>query len=207
MKDPLNIVITGVGGQGNILVSEILAKAATAEGFKVTVGEAYGMSQRGGSVSSHIRLSRESQYGPVIPAGHADIIVGFEPVEAARAAAELGHPGVKMIVNPRPVYPVGVLMGKCTYPDPGELILALKRLSAEVLIIESTELAAQAGDSVVQNIVMVGALAGSGYLPVSPETFTSVINGVVPEKSLEINKKAFQLGYDTAYGLKCFPKK
>lgn len=207
MKDPLNIVITGVGGQGNILVSEILAKAATAEGFKVTVGEAYGMSQRGGSVSSHIRLSRESQYGPVIPAGHADIIVGFEPVEAARAAAELGHPGVKMIVNPRPVYQVGVLMGKCTYPDPSELILALKRLSAEVLIIESTELAAQAGDSVVQNIVMVGALAGSGYLPVSPETFTSVINGVVPEKSLEINKKAFQLGYDTAYGLKCFPKK
>lgn len=207
MKDPLNIVITGVGGQGNILVSEILAKAATAEGFKVTVGEAYGMSQRGGSVSSHIRLSRESQYGPVIPAGHADIIVGFEPVEAARAAAELGHPGVKMIVNPRPVYPVGVLMGKCTYPDPGELILALKRLSAEVLSIESTELAAQAGDSVVQNIVMVGALAGSGYLPVSPETFTSVIHGVVPEKSLEINKKAFQLGYDTAYGLKCFPKK
>lgn len=202
MKDPLNLVITGVGGQGNILVSEILAKAATAEGFKVTVGEAYGMSQRGGSVSSHIRLSREFQYGPVIPAGHADIIVGFEPVEAARAAAELGHSGVRIIVNPRPIYPVGVLMGKYSYPDPGELLLTLKRMAAEVLIIESTELAAQAGDSVVQNIVMVGALAGSGYLPVPPETIVSVINGVVPEKSLEINKKAFQLGFDTARGIR-----
>jgi len=202
VKDPLNLVITGVGGQGNILVSEILAKAATAEGFKVTVGEAYGMSQRGGSVSSHIRLSREFQYGPVIPAGHADIIVGFEPVEAARAAAELGHPGVRIIVNPRPVYPVGVLMGKCSYPDPGELLLTLKRMAAEVLIIESTDLAAQAGNSVVQNIVMVGALAGSGYLSVPPETIVSVINNVVPEKSLEINKKAFQLGFDTASGIR-----
>lgn len=204
MKDPLNIIITGVGGQGNILVSEILAKAATAEGFKVTVGEAYGMSQRGGSVSSHLRLSREAQYGPVIPAGHADIIVGFEPVEAARAAVELGHPGVRVIVNPRPVYPVGVLMGKCSYPEPDELISILKGMATEVLIIESTKLAAQAGDSVVQNIVMVGALAGSGYLPVSPETFTSVISSVVPEKSLEINKKAFQLGYDASCALKLF---
>lgn len=126
MKDPLNIVVTGVGGQGNILVSEILAKTASAEGFEVTVGEAYGMSQRGGSVSSHIRLSREFQYGPVIPAGQADIIVAFEPVEAARAMVELGHPGSKIIVNPRPVYPVGVLMGKHVYPDPDELITMLK---------------------------------------------------------------------------------
>ncbi|MCL6635763.1 MAG: indolepyruvate oxidoreductase subunit beta [Peptococcaceae bacterium] len=202
MKDPLNIVIAGVGGQGNILVSEIVAKAAAAEGFTVTVGESYGMSQRGGPVSSHIRLSRKSQYGPVIPAGHADIIVGFEPVEAARAAAELGHPAVKIIVNPRPVYPVGVLMGKYPYPAPDELILTLKRMAAEVLVIESTGLAARAGNPVVQNIVMVGALAGSGYLPVPPETFTSVIQDVVPEKALEINKKAFQLGYEASRCLK-----
>lgn len=202
MKDPLNIVITGVGGQGNILVSEILAKAAAAEGFKVTVGESYGLSQRGGAVSSHIRLSQEFQYGAVIPAGHADIIVGFEPVEAARSAAALGHPGTKIILNPRPVYPVGVLTGGHAYPDPDELIKTLKDMSAEVLPIESSELAALAGDPVVQNIVMVGALAGSGYLPLSPATFTSVINAVVPERALEMNKQAFQLGFDAASALK-----
>lgn len=194
MKDPLNIVIAGVGGQGNILVSEIVAKAAAAEGFKVTVGEAYGMSQRGGSVSSHIRLSREQIYGPVIPAGHADVIVGFEPVEAARAAVELGHPAVKIILNPRPVYPVGVLMGNHAYPDPEVLVATLSQLAGELLIVESTRLAAEAGDPIVQNIVMVGALAGSGYLPVPPDTFAKVMDQVVPEKSLELNRKAFQLG-------------
>lgn len=198
MKDPLNIVITGVGGQGNILVSEILAKAAAAEGFKVTVGESYGLSQRGGAVSSHIRLSQEFQYGAVIPAGHADIIVGFEPVEAARCAAALGYPGTKIIVNPRPVYPVGVLTGGQVYPDPDELIETLKDMSAEVLLIESSELAAFAGDPVVQNIVMTGALAGSGYLPLSPATFANVIEAVVPERALEMNKEAFQLGFDAA---------
>jgi indolepyruvate ferredoxin oxidoreductase beta subunit len=202
MKDPLNIVVTGVGGQGNIMVSEILAKASAAEGFIVTVGESYGLAQRGGAVSSHIRLSREFQYGPVIPAGHADIIVGFEPLEAARAATALGHTEVKVIVNPRPVYPVGVLMGKHAYPDPDDLITDLKEMSAEVLTIESTALAAQAGDPVVQNIVMVGALAGSGFLPVPPETFISVINSVVPEKALEINERAFQLGFSAARGIK-----
>ncbi|MDD4238948.1 MAG: indolepyruvate oxidoreductase subunit beta [Desulfotomaculaceae bacterium] len=202
MKDPLNIVITGVGGQGNILVSEILAKAAAAEGFKVTVGESYGLSQRGGAVSSHIRLSQEFQYGAVIPAGHADIIVGFEPVEAARAAAALGHPGAKIILNPRPVYPVGVLIGGQAYPDPDELIKTLKEMSAEVLLIESSELASLAGDPVVQNIVMVGALAGSGYLPVPQATFTSVINAVVPERALEMNQQAFQLGFDAACAVK-----
>ncbi|TEB06051.1 indolepyruvate oxidoreductase subunit beta [Pelotomaculum schinkii] len=207
MKDPLNIVITGVGGQGNILVSEILAKAAAAEGFKVTVGESYGLSQRGGAVSSHIRLSQEFQYGAVIPAGHADIIVGFEPVEAARSAAALGHPGTKIILNPRPVYPVGVLTGGHAYPDPDELIKTLKDMSAQVLLIESSELAALAGDPVVQNIVMVGALAGSGYLPLSPATFTSVINTVVPERALEMNERAFQLGFDAACAIKVSQEK
>ena len=202
MKDPLNIVITGVGGQGNILVSEILAKAAAAEGFRVTVGESYGLSQRGGAVSSHIRLSQEFQYGAVIPAGHADIIVGFEPVEAARSAAALGHPGTNIILNPRPVYPVGVLIGRHAYPEPDELISNLKEMSAEVLLIESSELAAIAGDPVVQNIVMVGALAGSGYLPLSQATFTSVINAVVPERVLEMNQKAFQMGFDAAHARK-----
>jgi indolepyruvate ferredoxin oxidoreductase beta subunit len=198
VKDPLNLVITGVGGQGNILVSEILAKAAVAEGFLVTVGESYGMSQRGGSVASHIRLSREMQYGPVIPAGQASIIAGFEPVEAARAALELGHPGVKLLVNPRPIYPVGTLMGKHVYPDPVKLIDQLRKMAASVLVIESTALARLAGDPVAQNIVMVGALAGSGYLPLTPENILRTVEKAVPDRVIELNRRAFLLGFEAA---------
>ena len=198
MKDPMNLVIAGVGGQGNILVSEILAKAAAAVGYKVTVGESYGMSQRGGSVSSHIRLSRKLLYGPIVPAGSADVIVGFEPVEATRAALEFGSPGVKIIVNPRPVYPVGVLMGKDNYPDINILLREIKEISAQVVIIESTSIATQAGNPVVQNVVMVGALAGIGYTSIPKETFERIISLSVPEKNLDLNLKAFNLGYDAA---------
>jgi indolepyruvate ferredoxin oxidoreductase beta subunit len=198
MKDPMNLVVTGVGGQGNILVSEILAKAASAVGYKVTVGESYGMSQRGGSVSSHIRLSRKLLYGPIIPAGCADVIVSFEPVEAVRAALEFGSPGVKIIVNPRPVYPVGVLMGKDNYPDIDILLGKLKEISPQVLIIESTSIATQAGNPVVQNIVMVGALAGIGYTTIPKETFERTISLSVPEKNMDLNIKAFNMGYNAA---------
>ena len=198
MRDPLNLVIAGVGGQGNIFVSEILAKAASAVGYKVTVGESYGMSQRGGSVTSHVRLSRKSLYGPIIPLGCADIIVGFEPVEAVRAAIEFGSPGVKIIVNPRPVYPVGVLMGKDNYPDIDVMLGKLKEISKQVFYIESTMLATKAGNPVMQNIVMIGALAGFNYMFIPKETFERIISQVVPEKVLELNKKAFLMGYDTA---------
>lgn len=201
MKDPMNLVIAGVGGQGNILVSEILAKAAAAVGYKVTVGESYGMSQRGGSVSSHIRLSRKFLYGPIIPSGCASVIIGFEPVEAARAALEFGSNGVKIIVNPRPVYPVGVLMGKDKYPEINDLLGKLRDISANVYYIESTKIAAQAGNPVMQNIVMVGALAGFNHLFIPKETFVRIINQVVPEKVLELNIKAFNMGYDAAQEL------
>jgi indolepyruvate ferredoxin oxidoreductase beta subunit len=198
MKDPVNLVVAGVGGQGNILVSEILAKSAAAVGYKVTVGESYGMSQRGGSVSSHIRLSRKQLYGPIIPAGCADVIIGFEPVEAARAALEFGSHGVKIIVNPRPVYPVGVLMGMDNYPDTDLLLSKLKDISAQVYLIESTSIASQAGNPVMQNIVMVGALAGFNHLFIPRETFVRIICQVVPEKVLEQNIKAFNMGYNAA---------
>jgi indolepyruvate ferredoxin oxidoreductase beta subunit len=194
----MNLVIAGVGGQGNILFSEILAKTAAAVGYKVTVGESYGMSQRGGSVTSHVRLSRKSLYGPIIPLGSADVIVGFEPVEAVRAALDFGSPGVKIIVNPRPVYPVGVLMGKDNYPDLDFMLTKLKDISEQVFCIESTMLATKAGNPVMQNIVMIGALAGFNYMFIPKETFERTIIQVIPEKVLDSNKQAFQMGYNTA---------
>ena len=201
MKDPMNLVVSGVGGQGNILVSEILAKSAAAVGYKVTVGESYGMSQRGGSVSSHIRLSRKTLYGPIIPAGCADVVIGFEPVETVRTALEFGSHAVKVIVNPRPVYPVGVLMGMDSYPEIDSLLGKLKDISAQVYCIESTLLASQAGSPVMQNIVMAGALAGFNHLYIPRETFVRIICEAVPQKALEQNIKAFNMGYNAAQDL------
>ena len=117
IKDPLNIIICGVGGQGNILASELLAAALVEKGFNTTVGETYGVSQRGGSVMSHVRVSSLHQYGVLIPRGEADIIIGFEPIETLRVAREYGNKSTRIIFDTRPNYPLGVLVGEALYPD------------------------------------------------------------------------------------------
>lgn len=193
-EDPLNIIITGVGGQGNIQASYIIASAAVREGFHVSVGETYGAAQRGGSVMSHIRLSEETQYGPLIPKGRAHIIVGFEPVECLRTIGEFGNRETKVIVNPGPVYSIDVLSGEATYPAMDKILNAIKELVHSVHVVEATELAKEAGDTIVQNIVMVGCLAASKFTPIKPETFRSTITELFAEKNLDLNLKAFDLG-------------
>jgi indolepyruvate ferredoxin oxidoreductase beta subunit len=193
-EDPLNIIITGVGGQGNIQASYIIATAAVREGFHVAVGETYGAAQRGGSVMSHIRLSKETQYGPLIPKGRAHIIVGFEPVECLRTIGEFGNRETKVIVNPRPVYSIDVLSGEATYQPIDKILNAIKELAHCVHVIEATELAKEAGDTIVQNIVMVGCLAASEFTPVKPETLRAVLTELFAEKNLELNLRAFDLG-------------
>ena len=111
-KDPYNIVITGVGGQGNVMASRVLANMLVRSGFRVTIGETFGMSQRGGSVMSHIRVSSTAVWSPQIPKGRADLIVAIEPVEALGVLTDYGNPTVKVLVNMRPIYPVGVITGK-----------------------------------------------------------------------------------------------
>lgn len=194
--DCLNVIITGVGGQGNILASHILASAAIADGFHTVIGETYGQSQRGGAVMSHVRISREMEYGPLIPRGGAHVIVGLEPMETLRVAAIYGNPQTKVIVNPRPNYPLMVLYGAQEYPAVEELIARLEEMTDQVRVIESTELAKEAGEAMASNVVMVGALAGSGWVPVSVETFTSILGEVIPKKILSINQRAFELGIE-----------
>ncbi len=193
-EDPLNIIITGVGGQGNIQASYIIASAAVQEGFYVSVGETYGAAQRGGSVMSHIRLSKETQYGPLIPKGRAHIIVAFEPVECLRTMGDFGNKETKVIVNPRPVYPIDVLSGEATYHPVDKILKAIKKLVHSVHVIEATELAKEAGDTIVQNIVMVGCLAVSGFTPIKMETLRAVIAESFVDRNLELNLKAFDLG-------------
>ncbi len=195
--DCLNVIITGVGGQGNILASHILASAAIAEGYHATIGETYGQSQRGGAVMSHVRLSKGIQFGPLIPEGGGDVIVGLEPMETLRVAAMYANPSTKVIVNPRPNYPLMVLYGAMEYPEVDELIKRLEEMTEVVKVVESTELAKKAGEAMASNVVMVGALAGSGWAPISVDTFTNVLEQVIPQKVLAINREAFRLGIES----------
>jgi len=193
-NDCLNVIITGVGGQGNILASHILASAAINDGYQVVIGETYGQSQRGGAVMSHVRISKDVSVGPLIPTGKADVIVALEPMEALRVAAWYANPQTRCIVNPRPNYPLMVLYGAQEYPAVEELMKRLKEITAEVKVVKGTELAKEAGEAMASNVVMVGALAGSGWLPIPVEKFTGVLKDVIPRKVLTINQKAFELG-------------
>jgi len=193
-EGPLNIIITGVGGQGNVVASQIFASAAVRDGFYVSVGETYGASQRGGAVMSHVRLSEETQYGPLTPEGRSHIILGFEPVESLRTIGSFGNVKTKVIVNPRPVYPIDVLSGASKYPSVEEVLKAIKELVHSVHVVEATELAKKAGDPIMQNVVMVGCLAGSGFTPVKVETLREVIKETFAKRRPEANSKAFELG-------------
>ncbi len=195
--DCLNVIITGVGGQGNILASHILATAAIAEGYHVTIGETYGQSQRGGSVMSHVRLSKETAVGPLIPRGKGHVIVGLEPMETLRVAADYANPQTKVIVNPRPNYPLMVLYGAQEYPPVETLLARLGEMVQEVKVVEGTELAKEIGEAMASNVVMVGALAGSGWTPIPVETFTGVLKEVIPQKILALNQRALKLGMES----------
>lgn len=193
-EDVLNVIITGVGGQGNVIASKILASAAVEKGFYVSVGETYGAAQRGGAVMSHVRLSGEVQYGPLTPEGRAHIILGFEPVECLRTIGGFGSKETKVIVNPRPVYSIDVLSGASEYPPVIEVLEAIKELAYSVHVVNATELAKKAGDPIMQNIVMVGCLAGSGFTPLTAEILREVVKEAFAKKRPEANLKAFDLG-------------
>ncbi len=196
--DRLNVVIAGVGGQGNVVASEILATALSRAGYRVSVGETFGASQRGGSVMSHVRASRAATPGPLIPKGLVDIVLGFEPLESLRVLTDYGRGTTRVVVNPRPVYPLGVQRGEATYPPTETLLDALRELAADVLPVEGTELARRAGDVKAQNIAMLGALAGSGWLPILGATFDPVLTERFGEDLLRLNREAFRLGLEGA---------
>jgi len=196
-KDPLNLIIAGVGGQGNILASQIVATAGIKEGLYVTVGETYGASQRGGPVMSHVRFSARAQCGPLIPEGEADIIVGLEPIEALRIIGDFGNPKTRVILSPRPIYPIWVLSGQAKYPPVEEVLQKLEELVAEVRVVK----AIQEGETgLAANVVIVGALAGSGMLPIAVKYYEESLREIVSPKDLDLNLQAFRKGIELAGG-------
>ena len=195
-KDPFNLIIAGVGGQGNILASQVVAQAALREDLNATIGETYGVSQRGGSVMSHIRVTAGTPMGPLIPRGEADLLVGFEPMETLQVAMEFGNPQMRVILNPRPVYPIGVLSGDLAYPPLERILDLLKRHVADLRTLPATDIAREAGEIRAMNLVMVGALAAAGLLPMKRESFLKAIREQFHGRALEINQRAFEKGYE-----------
>ncbi len=168
-RDPFNVLIAGVGGQGNVLASKLLGNVLLARGYNVTVGETFGASQRGGSVMSHLRVSGRAAWSPQIPGGRADVILALEPMEALRALAAYGNPEVVVIANSRPVYPVAVICGEREYPPPDRIRAWLERSRRRAWLIDATGEALRLGAPVYANIVMIGALAAAGVLPLRRE--------------------------------------
>lgn len=177
-----DIVLGGVGGQGILLASQIIAKAALKKGYKVMMAETHGMAQRGGSVVSHVRLG--DIYGALVPEGQSDVVMGFEYMEFFRQLKFLKKGG-KAVVNTHKIKPVIL----DTYPD-----LDYDLSEYAVLKVDATKIAKNLGNTIVTNMVMLGALSRFADLPVTEQGLKAVLKESVPPKFLEIDLKAFEEG-------------
>lgn len=183
-----NILLVGVGGQGILLASEILSETFMLAGFDVKKSEIHGMSQRGGSVVSHVRYGQEV-FSPLVPEGEGDILFGFELMETYRYLPLLKKGG-SVVVNDLEISPPSVLMGKEAYPQ--GLADKIRALFPDTLLVDGQGLAREAGNLRAANTVLLGAV--SRRLDIAEEYWLQALERMVPAKALDINKKAFQLG-------------
>jgi len=188
----IRVVIAGVGGQGTLLATRLIAETAIKQRLNVRIGETYGMAQRGGPVMGHIQIGEA--YSPQIRPGEADALLGFEIAEATRRGVTYLKQGGLAIVNSKKMPPVEVISGMRKYPEEEELIRLLKRVSSRVAVFDATKLAEKTGDPIATNMVMLGALAVAGVLPFGEEEITATMKESIPARFLELNTKAFRLG-------------
>ena len=186
-----SVMIVGVGGQGSLLASKLLGRLLVDEGLDVKVSEVHGMSQRGGSVVTYVRFG-EKVYSPIITQGEADIIISFEKLEAARYASFLKKGG-KIVVNTQQIDPMPVIIGAAEYPE--NCLTELKDKNVDIDELDALSLAEQAGSSKAVNIVLMGKAAK--YFGIPYEKWIKAIENTVKEKFVEMNKKAFDLGYNS----------
>ena len=190
MNSVKSVLIVGVGGQGTLLASRLLGSAMMDLGYDVKVSEVHGMSQRGGSVETYVRYG-EKVYSPVIDPGEADIVLAFEQLEAARFLPFLKKGGV-VVTNTQKIDPMPVVTGAAQYPQ--GLLEAIEGQGARLLALDALSLAEQAGSVKAVNVVLIGAMAKS--LGTEKEIWLKTIEKTVPPKFVELNKKAFTLGYE-----------
>ena len=192
MSEVTNVLMVGVGGQGVILTSSILAQVATESGLVVKKSEVHGMAQRGGAVSSHIRFGQQV-YSPLIPGGEVDILFGTELLETYRWLPYLKDGG-KIIASLQQIDPPSVFRGERTYPE--GLVEKLKEKDEQLIALDALKEAVALGDARVTGIVLLGAL--SKRLSFSDDLWQTKVKELVPKKAIEINLKAFARGKDLA---------
>ena len=184
-----NIMIVGVGGQGTLLTSRILGGIIRKAGYDVKLSEVHGMAQRGGSVVTYVRYG-DKVYEPIVEEGQADVLIAFERLEAMRYAHFLKPDGV-MIVNDQRMDPMPVVMGACKYPD--DILNTLEK-DHKVISVDAMDEAKKLGNAKVFNTVIIGLAAKN--MDFDKEQWLDVISETVPPKTVEINQKAFLVGYE-----------
>ena len=189
MAETKKIMIVGVGGQGTLLASRILGNTVIGEGYDVKVSEVHGMSQRGGSVVTYVKYG-DKVHSPIIDNGEADIVLAFELLEAYRALPALKRGG-RLIVNDQRINPMPVITGAALYP---ENILEKLSEAVDTTAVDALTLANEAGSFKAVNVVLIGVMAKNTDIPY--EVWIDTIRETVPQKFLDINLKAFELGYN-----------
>ena len=187
-----NVLIVGVGGQGIILASDVLGRAAARHGYDVKKNEIHGMAQRGGSVSSHIRFGKTVS-SPIIKMGDADVLLSFEQIETLRYFPYLSEKG-KVIVNDQKILPPAVFTGKQEYPT--DVISKIKEKVPDAVVVDGAAVASEIGNPRVANVIFLGVL--SKYLDIPAETYEDVLRESLKPKLVDINLKAFHQGRSLA---------
>jgi indolepyruvate ferredoxin oxidoreductase beta subunit len=194
----LDILITGVGGQGVVLASDIIGETALAAGYDVKKTDTLGMAQRGGSVVSHVRLA-EKVWSPLIKEGEVDLLLAFEKLEAARWSYYL-KPGATVIVNNYEQPPLSVSLGQEKYPGDKDIVKELKRRTDKVYFIDGNRKAVELGNAMTVNILMLGCF--SVFAPLAIEVWKESISRRMPENIREINLTAFETGRKEIEGVR-----
>ena len=190
--EAVRIFFTGVGGQGTLLATQLAGEAALEEGLPVTMSEIHGMAQRGGVVESSVVINA---FSPTIADGEADVLIAFEPLEAARALPKC-HPKTVVITGTTPVLPFTVAIGQSKYPDIDSLFELIGSKVARLVRVDAEEIAKEAGAARSSNVVMIGVLAGMGILPLSRQSWMNALEKTLPAKILDVNRRAFQSGFE-----------
>lgn len=198
--DPYNIIITGVGGQGNVMASRLMGNLLSGDDMYVTIGETFGASQRGGSVMSHLRVSSHPDWSPQVPKRQGHLIIALEPTEALRVLSDYGNPSVKVLCNMRPIHCISVLSGEQDYPEPAEIESMVRELTDDAWFLNATDAALALGQPILANIMMIGAASGLGLLPVDRSAFEdAVADMMIPDKAA-LNLEAFDRGIHMIQG-------
>lgn len=190
------LVFIGVGGQGNLLASRLVGEAALSLGIPAVVSEIHGMAQRGGIVESAVLLGEVTS--PIVSNSEADVLIGFEPLETLRSLGKCNKDTL-IITNTHPLPPFTVAVGQGTYPPVDKSLEIIRKKAKKVIAIDGIVMANEAGNPLSLNMVMLGALIGSGTIPIGAEDMKKTISASTKKAFLESNLKAFDLGMHSAH--------